>query len=484
MVFSSHLFLFWFLPLALCLYYAVHGRARHALLTLVSYFFYGWTNPLFVVLLFVSTLIDYCCGLILIGYPKVKKEEIKPFLRDGVRSTKQKWAVAISVISNLSLLGFFKYGNFGLENWNLLMESLSLTDSWLLPSLHIVLPLGISFYTFQSMSYAIDVYRGDAKGITSFIDFSCYVSMYPQLVAGPIVRFQEVADQLVFRTYTWAKFARGIAFFVLGMGQKILLANPCGKLADLAFDTPDRMTLDAWIGVVSYSFQIFFDFAGYSNMAIGLGLMLGFIFPKNFDVPYRSLSITEFWRRWHISLSTWLRDYLYIPLGGNRKGTARTYVNLFLVMFLGGLWHGAAWTFVIWGTIHGIALAIERYTGVRKPDSVVEKGMRWGYTYLIVLLAWVFFRSASLTDALSYLGSMFATGATGVNAPLIGGMMYTPYTILCLSLAALFVFAAPPAWTWTRSLGTGKWIVIALVFVVAVAALTTQSYNPFIYFIF
>lgn len=484
MVFSSHLFLFWFLPLALCLYYAVHGKARHALLTLLSYLFYGWTNPLFVVLLLVSTLIDYCCGLILIGYPKVKKEDIKVFPREGVRTSKQKWAVAISVISNLSLLGFFKYCNFGIENWNLLMESLMLSNSWLLPSLHIVLPLGISFYTFQSMSYAIDVYRGDAKGITSFIDFSCYVSMYPQLVAGPIVRFQEVADQLVFRTYTWEKFARGIAFFVMGMGQKILLANPCGKLADLAFDTPARMTMDAWVGVVSYSFQIFFDFAGYSNMAIGLGLMLGFIFPKNFDCPYQSLSITEFWRRWHISLSTWLRDYLYIPLGGNRKGTARTYINLFLVMFLGGLWHGAAWTFVIWGTIHGIVLAIERYTGLRKPEYIMEKVLRWGYTYLIVLLAWVFFRSASLPDALSYLGSMFGTTGTGVNAQLISGMMYTPYHIICLLLTTLFVALAPPAWTWTREIGTGKWIMIALVFVVAVAALTTQSYNPFIYFIF
>jgi alginate O-acetyltransferase complex protein AlgI len=214
--------------------------------------------------------------------------------------------------------------------------------------LRVTLPLGISFYTFQSMSYAIDLYRGDARAVRSFIDFACFVSMFPQLVAGPIIRFSEVADQLRHRTHTLLKFSRGVAFLSLGLAKKVLIANPCGKIADVVFDAGGRGALDAWYGAVAYAFQIYFDFSAYSDMAIGLGLMLGFVFPKNFDDPYRSQSMTEFWRRWHISLSTWLRDYLYIPLGGNRKGPRRTYVNLFIVMLLGGLWHGAAWTFVIW----------------------------------------------------------------------------------------------------------------------------------------
>lgn len=307
MVFSSHLFLFWFLPVALCIYYAVRGRTRHAVLTLLSYIFYGWNNPLFVLLLFLSTLIDYCCGLYIMQYfdrPKSERSSISILPKGGLRTRKQKTALVVSIVSNLSLLCFFKYGNFGIENWNALMSMLYMSDTWVLPALHIVLPLGISFYTFQSMSYSIDVYRGDARGITHFIDFACYVSMYPQLVAGPIIRFQEVADQLRHRTYSWEKFARGIAFFVVGLGQKVVLANPCGKVADWAFDAATRTAGEAWTGAIAYSFQIFFDFAGYSNMAIGLGLMLGFVFPKNFDLPYRSRSITEFWRRWHISLSS------------------------------------------------------------------------------------------------------------------------------------------------------------------------------------
>ena len=252
MVFSSHLFLFWFLPLALALYYAVKGRYRHALLTLLSYLFYGWTNPLFVLLMFVSTLIDYLCGLFLTGtWRPGWKGEVPLLPREGSRTKLQKWAVTLSVVSNLSLLAFFKYGNFGIENWNHLMEALRLSNTWLLPSLKIVLPLGISFYTFQSMSYAIDVYRGDARGIRHFVDFSCYVSLFPQLVAGPIIRFQEVANQLRSRTHTLEKFARGVAFFVLGMAQKILLANTCGKLADWAFDTPARAVTEAWTGLAA-----------------------------------------------------------------------------------------------------------------------------------------------------------------------------------------------------------------------------------------
>jgi alginate O-acetyltransferase complex protein AlgI len=267
------------------------------------------------------------------------------------------------MISNLSLLGFFKYANFLTFNYTALVESLGLTGMGLENVLKVTLPLGISFYTFQSMSYAIDVYRGDALAIRNPIDYWCYVAMFPQLVAGPIVRFRDVADQLRERTHTIEKFARGVAFLGLGLGKKILLANPCGKVADMAFDGGSIGCLDSWVGVVAYAFQIYFDFSAYSDMAIGLGLMMGFMFAKNFDSPYLSRSITEFWRRWHLSLSTWLRDNLYYPLGGNRKGPVRTYFNLALVMLLGGLWHGASWNFVIWGAIHGLMLIVERLGG-------------------------------------------------------------------------------------------------------------------------
>lgn len=484
MVFSSHLFIFWFLPLTLIFYYFLKKRWRNGWLTLVSYLFYGWANPLFVLLMFLSTCIDYFCGLVLMGFPK--KGITPPLLiRGGERTKKQKWAVALSVIANLSLLSFFKYANFGIENWNALIHQFLSDDSWLLPSLHIVLPLGISFYTFQSMSYAIDVYRGDARGITSFVDFACYVSMYPQLVAGPIIRFQEVAKQLRDREHTLDKFARGITFFVLGAAQKILLANPAGMVADWSFDTPDRLPLDAWFGLIAYSFQIFFDFAGYSNMAIGLGLMIGFTFPKNFDFPYKSLSITEFWRRWHISLSSWLRDYLYIPLGGNRKGTGRTYINLMLVMLLGGLWHGASWNFLIWGAIHGCFLVTERWFKEKQLLPIkFPVYIKWGYTYLVVIIAWVFFRAPSLSAATDYLSSLMGCNRVAETSQMISSILYTPYHLLSLTVGAVVVALAPGAYRWTRELTTSKWIILLLLFIISIMALTTQSYNPFIYFIF
>lgn len=482
MVFSSHLFIFWFLPVALLVYYVLKGRWRHVWLTLISYAFYGWTNPLFVLLLLFSTVVDYVCGLVLMGYPNDVPSGGVQLVRGAPRSNKQKAALVVSVVTNLSLLGFFKYANFGLENWNALMQALNAPDM-LLPALNIVLPLGISFYTFQSLSYTIDVYRGDARGITSFVDFACFVSMFPQLVAGPIIRFQEVADQLRSRTHTVEKFARGVAFFVLGMAQKILLANPNGKMADWAFDTANRGVMEAWSGITAYSFQIFFDFAGYSNMAIGLGLMLGFVFPKNFDDPYRSLSITEFWRRWHISLSTWLRDYLYIPLGGNRKGAARTYINLMLVMLLGGFWHGASWNFVIWGAIHGTVLVVERYFGVAK-HAPRFRILYWAYTYLIVLFAWVFFRASDLSGAWAYVKSLVGLSADGINSSLVDAALFSPYNMLCWIMAALAVAFAPSAWEWTRNITRMKALVLAVLFMLSLVALTAQSYNPFIYFIF
>ncbi|MFQ5349102.1 MAG: MBOAT family O-acyltransferase, partial [Thermoanaerobaculia bacterium] len=321
MVFSSHLFVFWFLPAVLALYYLLPRRARHLGLTVLSYLFYGWTNPLFMVLMATSTVVDYLCGLSMAGRLGARfGEPIELLEPGGPRSRGQRLAVTVSVVANLSLLGFFKYFNFAADSYNSLVAALGLGDLRLDSVLRVALPLGISFYTFQSMSYSLDVYRGHSRALRSFIDFACYVSLFPQLVAGPIIRFSEIADQLRRRTHTLEKIARGAAFFSLGMAKKVLLANPCGKVADTVFDAGSVLALDAWYGVTAYAFQIYFDFSGYSDMAIGLGLMLGFVFPKNFDSPYRAESITDFWRRWHISLSTWLRDYLYLPLGGNRRG--------------------------------------------------------------------------------------------------------------------------------------------------------------------
>jgi alginate O-acetyltransferase complex protein AlgI len=348
----------------------------------------------------------------------------------------------------------------------------------------VTLPLGISFYTFQSMSYAIDVYRGHAKPVRSFIDFACFVSMFPQLVAGPIIRFSEVAEQLRSRTHTREKFARGVAFFSLGMAKKVLLANPCGKIADLAFGAGSLAPIEAWYGVVAYAFQIYFDFSAYSDMAVGLGLMMGFVFAKNFDSPYLSQSITEFWRRWHISLSTWLRDYLYVPLGGNRKGRTRTYVNLFLVMLLGGLWHGAAWNFVIWGGLHGALLAYERMRGKAPAYGRFGAPLRIGITFVLVLVTWVFFRASDLTAALRYLGHMAGIGSVQDGAGLLSGIVYQPYYLGTFAAAALVTWTCPQTWDWTRVLTPPKAVAVAVLFVVAAVVLTTQAYNPFIYFIF
>lgn len=471
MVFSSHIFLFYFLPLSLLAYYCMPRRAKNVLMTAVSYIFYGWSNPLFTLLMFVSTLIDYCCGLIIGLAPA-----------DNIR--RRKAGVVAAIISNLSLLAFFKYTGFAMESYNQLFLLFGIDGFDLVPVLHFLLPLGISFYTFQSMSYSIDVYRGDAVCIRNFLDFACFVSMFPQLVAGPIIRFQEVADQLASRTHTFEKFARGVAFFSLGMAKKVLLANSCGKIADTAFAAGTLHWLDSWFGIVAYSFQIYFDFSGYSDMAIGLGLMFGFVFAKNFDSPYRSASITEFWQRWHISLSTWLREYLYIPLGGNRKGEVRTAINLAIVMLLGGLWHGASWNFVIWGAIHGILLGSERLFGKKPFYAVLPKGLRIAVTFVLVLIAWVFFRAETFAGALSYLGSMFGLVAVPDTSLILDGLLYTPYSLLAMAIAAAIVWRSPQTWDWTRQLGAGKVAMVVIVFALTVAVLSMQSYNPFIYFNF
>jgi alginate O-acetyltransferase complex protein AlgI len=485
MVFSSHIFVFYFLPIALALYYAVPRRGQHVMLILLSYVFYGWANPLFVVLMLASTLTDYISGLIISGQgPAVGNAESVPLEPGGPRSRLQKAALAGTIIVNVCLLGFFKYFNFGIDSYNALVVSLGLDQARWEPFFRVTLPLGISFYTFHAMSYAIDVYRGDARAIRNYIDYACYVAMFPQLVAGPIIRFQDVADQLRYRTYTTEKFARGVAFFCFGMAKKVLLANPCGKVADMAFDAGSVGMADAWTGVVGYAFQIYFDFSAYSDMAIGLGLMLGFVFAKNFDSPYLSQSITEFWRRWHISLSTWLRDYLYVPLGGNREGPRRTYVNLMTVMVLGGLWHGASWNFVIWGSIHGVMLALERMQGKGSAYRKLPGPLKTAITFAIVCLAWVFFRASTLPRALAYCASLLGLGRSQAGAGLIGGVIYQPYYNASLATAAAVTWLCPQTWDFTRRI---TWPRAALAFVVLWASLvmlTAQSFNPFIYFIF
>ena len=304
-------------------------------------------------------------------------------------------------------------------------------------------------------------------------------------MAGPIIRFQDVADQFLVRTHTLEKFARGVAFFALGLAKKILLANPCGKVADTVFDAGTAATLDAWYGVCAYAFQIYFDFSAYSDMAIGLGLMLGWVFAKNFDSPYQSQSITEFWRRWHLSLSTWLRDNLYIPLGGNRRGEVRTYVNLLATMVLGGLWHGASWNFIIWGAIHGGMLAFERLLGKDSAYARLPGPVKTAITFVIVLFTWVFFRAKDLPAALSYCQTMLGLGGSQTaGSDLLAGLIYRPYFVVSFLAAAVVVWACPQTWDFTRRLTWPKAIWVAGLLLLSITLMEAQAFNPFIYFIF
>lgn len=485
MLFSSQIFFFYFLPIVLLCYYAVPKSWRHVVLTLFSYFFYGWANPLFAVIMFATTLLNYFFGRVIATDSYCIWNKPLPQLPQQTRRNKrQKTALIASVMVSLGALGFFKYFNFMLDSYNELLMLMGAGEHQWKTLLRITLPLGISFYTFQAMSYTIDVYRGHAKAISRFIDFACYVSMFPQLVAGPIIRFQEIEKQLNERVLSLEKFSRGVAFISFGLAKKILIANSCGKIADTCFNTPALHSLDAWLGAVAYSFQIYFDFSAYSDMAIGLGLLLGFMFPKNFDSPYLSQSITEFWHRWHISLSTWLRDYLYFPLGGNRKSPSRTYVNLAMVMILGGLWHGASWNFVIWGGIHGTFLIFERLQGKKSFYRALPAIVRTSITFFTVTLAWVFFRAPDVHDAFAYLGRMFALGEPAAAAALVTGILFSPYSIIALISAAAITWGAPQTWDFTRTLNGPKAALSVFLLFLSIIVMSTQSFNPFIYFIF
>ncbi|MHC1764991.1 MAG: MBOAT family protein [Verrucomicrobiia bacterium] len=364
MVFTTQIFVCYFLPLFLLVYYNLPYRWRNAWITLGSYVFYGWWEPWFAALMFFTTVLDFTWGRVI--------------TRPGATGRERKLAVAACVATNLCLLGFFKYYMFAAETFNQLLVVLGAEP---VRVLRVVLPIGISFYTFHSLTYVLDLYRGHAEPAKSFSGFAAFVALFPDLVAGPIIRYKTLAAQLRDRDHTVARFSSGVAIFIVGFAKKILLANPCGEVADAVFNAANPCALDAWVGVLGYAFQIYFDFCGYSDMAVGLGRMLGFEFLKNFDAPYRSESITELWRRWHISLSSVLRDYLYFALGGNRKGEARTYFNLAVVMVIGGFWHGAKWNFLAWGAFHGLFLAAERWRGKRSFYDALPRPGRIGLTF-------------------------------------------------------------------------------------------------------
>ena len=473
MVFSSHIFIFYFLALILGAYYFSPGRLKHLVLTLGSYLFYAWWNPWFVLLMIASTVIDFLCGKIIFNSTPEKPQ--------------RKIGLLISIAANLSILGFFKYGNFFAENVSILARSIGLGEIALPEFFNkIILPIGISFYTFQSMSYTIDIYRKKALPAENFLTFACYVSMFPQLVAGPIVRYSDIAKQLKHRIHSAGSFIYGFTRFNFGFAKKILLANPVGEIADLCFSAGQSSlsTPAAWIGVICYAFQIYFDFSAYSDMAIGLGRMFGFTFRENFDSPYKSGSITEFWRRWHISLSSFLKDYLYIPLGGNRKGTSRTYINLIIVMFLGGLWHGAQWTFVIWGLIHGSILVIERISRRNKLGEKLPRSMKVLLTFIIILITWVFFRAENINIALNYLSKMFGVGESGQSAGILLGQVTRPMACFMMFISCFAIFIMPNTGNYLKKLTKLKVVLGLLLFVFSISLMFAQDFNPFLYFQF
>ncbi|HET9954511.1 MAG TPA: MBOAT family protein, partial [Polyangiaceae bacterium] len=478
-------FLFYFLPLVLVSYYALPFKARTLLIAVASYVFYGWANPIWALIMFVGSSVDYVAGRLLLKFSGLRDDgELPPIITPDVpRTPRMKVLLALSIATNLGVLAVFKYTGFVAENVNALAQLFGAREA-LVPVIHLVLPVGISFYTFKAMSYVIDVYRGEARPMRRFTDYMCFEAFFPDLVAGPIIRYAALEEQMRVRQHTLDKFARGVAFFAFGMAKKILIANPMGNIADTAFDAGTLHAIDAWFGLVAYAFQIYFDFSGYSDMAIGLALMLGFVLIQNFDSPYKSESITEFWRRWHISLSTWLRDYLYVPLGGNRRGPWRTYVNLMTVMLVGGLWHGASWNFVLWGGIHGLMLAFERAQGKASAYHRLPGPLRVGVTFSIVCLAWVFFRAETLTGALAYFRSLFGVSSAGEAAHAVAGALYTPYHVAVFSVAALVVWRAPNTWEFTTRLTPLRAVYGVAMLGMAVLVMWTQTVNPFLYFQF
>lgn len=475
MVFSSILFIFYFLPVFLFCYYSL--PFKHATLLLFSLIFYAYGEVIFTYVMLLSILLNYAFGLWIAG-------------QDG---RGRKLALGTGVAVNLGILGYFKYLGFFYEMVAAVAPGLISGP----PQVH--LPLGISFFTFHALSYLIDVYRRQVPVERSLIYVAVYITMFPQLVAGPIIRFHDIRDEIHNRRVSAGLFAEGIQIFVIGLAQKVLIANTVAVAADQIFALdPTGLSLPvAWLGIVCYTLQIFFDFCGYSTMAIGLALMIGFHFPQNFNYPYISQSITEFWRRWHISLSMWFRDYLYIPLGGNRAGALTTYRNLLVVFLLCGLWHGAAWTFVVWGLWHGAFLVFERLGIARMLDRSVA-AVRHVYTMLVVMIGWVFFRADTLDHAWTFLKAMAGAGQPSHLAPHILQFL-TPEIVTALLIGC--IAATPVLGRLVRTgldavrsaaggrvlVGTGEALYLAGLFglfALAVMSLAAGTYNPFIYFRF
>ncbi len=454
-----------FLPFVLTLYYITPRRFRNLTLFIVDLVFYAWGEPWLVILMLFSILLNYTSG-ILIGINREKK---------GLA----RFIFILSVILNLGLLGFFKYAGFIGETLNMVMPFLNI------PILEIALPIGISFYTFQTMSYTIDVYKNTVKVQKNIITFGTYVSLFPQLIAGPIVRYEDVAEQLMHRKETLQGFTDGIKLFLIGLSKKVLLANEMGNLWDAVRESGTQSgALGSWVGIIAYTFQIYFDFCGYSEMAMGLGKMFGFDFLKNFDYPYISKSITEFWRRWHISLGTWFREYVYIPLGGNRKGLYRQIINIAVVWFLTGLWHGASWNFILWGLYFGVLLMIEKLfmlKVLKKAPAIISHI----YSIIIILFGWVLFYFENLNEMGIFLARMFGSD---------GFMMSGDISVKIISYIPLLIVSAITSTPLISKLYhkiKSKPILYVidnagcvLALLLCTAALVSSDYNPFLYYKF
>lgn len=478
MIFSSLTFLYVFLPMVL-LFAALFRKTslQNVILFVASILFYAWGGASYTIILIASIVVNYLAG-IAIHKARLHKKAI----------------LASAITVNLLSLVVFKYANFLVDNYNVLISFFGLTPATVNK---VLLPIGISFYTFQGISYLVDVYRGRVPAQTNFIKLGAYISFFPQLIAGPIVRYHEIEAQLCERKMDVDGLYDGIKRFCLGLARKVLIANPLAVFADDVFGrAPASLTsATAWLGAIAYALQIYHDFAGYSDMAIGLGRMFGFKFPENFNLPYTSTSIREFWRRWHITLSAWFKDYLYIPLGGNRKGKSKTYLNLFVVFFLTGLWHGANWTFVVWGLMHGLFMVIERM-GFGNVLEKCAKPLRHIYVLLVVCIAWVFFRADDLNYAMGFLGRMFSFNFSDGLSPMLTyyaqPMTYIVSIIAMSGSTNLFPFILEKM---EISIFNGNRLVaylrnillpisILCVLFLVTCFLSTGGYNPFIYFRF
>jgi alginate O-acetyltransferase complex protein AlgI len=461
MVFSSTLFLFAFLPVFLLIYYCTPVRFRSAVILIFSYCFYAWWRPDFLLLLVGVSVGTYAFALAIDSSG------------DEVKRYRLLW---VAVALNLLTLGYFKYANFGVESLNIALKSMGFSG---VSFAHVILPIGLSFYIFHAISYLVDIYRREAPPARNLVDFSAFIALFPHLVAGPVLRYHLLAEQFRSRIHSIDHFARGCVIFMLGFCLKVLIADSVAPIADAVFLAKAPTLIDAWLGTVAYSVQLFFDFSGYSSMAVGLALMIGFKFPENFNDPYISGSITEFWKRWHMSLSNWLREYLYIPLGGNRKGIRRTYINLFLTMLLGGVWHGANWTFVVWGAWHGAILAFEKYSSDKFGVLPIPQWLRVAKTMLLVMIGWVFFRAESVADAMRVFKGMLGFHGVGFSDAI--KWQASSDALLVLLFGIVLVYAMP--WLKRQTQSALRFLIIPL-FIWALLTLSSQSFTPFLYFQF